>query len=135
MLEMNYFQIISLFWAALGIGSRLLMFTFGERWNNWELENAYRKEKPKWIYLVGALGLLLIIYTWYSVFVYPVAYSWIIALLISLTGVKIFMLMFQYNKFRTFVAMMLKDKNKMRLLNGSVVVFSFTCITMALFLY
>lgn len=135
MLEMNYFQIISLFWAALGLASRLLMFTFGEHWKNWELENAYRKEKPKWIYLVGTLGLLLIIYTWYSVFVYPVPYSWIIALLISLTGVKIFMLLFQYNKFRTFVVIMLKDKNKMRLLNGAVIVFSFICVAMALFLY
>ncbi len=135
MFEMNYFQVLSLFWAALGIGSRLLMFTFGERWNNWELENAYRKEKPKWIYLVGTLGLLLIIYTWYSVIVHAVAYSWIIALLISLTGVKIFMLLFQYNKFRTFVVKILKDKSKMRLLNSSVVAFSFVCVAMAFFLY
>ncbi len=135
MFEMNYFQVLCLFWAILGIGSRIIMITLGEHWNRWELENAYGKEKPKWVYLVGTLGILLIIYTWYSVFANPVTYSWIIASLISLTAIKIFMLLFQYDKFRDFVEETLNDKNKLALLNSSVAVFSLICIAMALFLY
>ncbi|VAX20435.1 hypothetical protein MNBD_IGNAVI01-3066 [hydrothermal vent metagenome] len=135
MFELNYFQILCLFWAALGIGSRLLMITLGEGWNKWETEKAYRKDKPKWIYLVCAAGLLLIAYTWYSVFAIPVDYSWIIASLVSLTAIKILMLLFRYDEFREFVALTLNNKNKMNLLNGAVVTFSFVCVAMALFLY
>ncbi len=135
MFEMNYFQVLCLFWAIIGIGSRIIMITLGEHWNRWELEKAYGKEKPKWIYLVGILGILLIIYTWYSVFALQVAHSWIIASLISLTAIKIFMLLFRYGKFRAFIIEILNNKNKLTLLNSGVAVFSLICIAMALFLY
>lgn len=135
MAELNYFQILSLSWAALGIGSSLLMITFGERWNEWKLQTAYRKEKPKWVYFIAVAGFAIIVYTWYSVFVHPVDYGWIFASFISLTAIKLFALLFQYDKFRQFVETMLNDKRKMTLLNGAVVAFSFVWIAMAFFLY
>ncbi len=135
MIETNYFQILSLFWAAIGIGSRILMITFGERWNEWELKNAYRKVKPKWIYVVGISGLMLIGYTWYSVIFYSVDYSWIIASLVSLTAIKIFFLLFKYDKFRAFAKETLNNKKNSALLNGGVAAFSIVCAAMAFLLY
>lgn len=36
--KLNYFQLLCLFWAALGFGSRLFMSLLGERWNKWEMK-------------------------------------------------------------------------------------------------
>ena len=133
--NLNYFQILCLFWAALGIGSRILMGAMGARWKRWELQSAYSAQKPKWIYLAGVLGLALIAYTWYAVFTMEVMHSWIIAVFVTLTGVKIYLLLFQYTRFRNFVTKMLNDKNKMLRLNLAVLMFSVLCIGMAVFLY
>ncbi len=135
MSELNYFQVLCLFWAALGIGSRVLMALFGERWKRWEMTGAYGERKPEWLYVIGLAGLLLIGYTWYAVFTMQISYSWIIALFVSLTGIKIYMLLFRYDAFRQFVATMLGDRKKMMQLNIAVVVFSLACIGMAVFLY
>ncbi|MHB2156244.1 hypothetical protein ACX8XN_17860 [Calditrichota bacterium GD2] len=135
MKQLNYFQILCLFWAALGIGSRVLMAVMGNRWKEWELNSAYREEKPKWLYAVGVLGLALIAYTWYAVFTLQVAYSWIIAALVSVTGIKIYMALFRYSQFREFVVRILNDRRRMRQLNVAVLIFSALCVVMAFFLY
>ncbi len=131
----NYFKVICFLWAALGIGSRIAMGMMGEKWSKWELGKAYASKKPSWIYVVGALGYLLVAYTWYQVVVTDVPHSWAIAALISLTVIKISALIFDYETFRSFAAMMLKDKAKMQMLNVSVLILSAGLIAMGVFLY
>lgn len=135
MTNLNFFSLLCFFWALVGIGSRIIMAFMGEKWNQWELNNAYAKKKPTWIYLIGGLMIFLIGFTWYQVFTTDVKYDWIIAALVSLTGIKVSTLLFQYDQFRKFVAMMLSDKKKMLMLNVSVVIFSIVLIWMGIYVY
>ena len=131
----NYFNILCFGWAAVGIVSRFLIVFLGDKWNKWELNNAYSKQKPKWIYLVGTFALLLVIYTWYQVLTTNIEHSWIIAVLVSLTLIKVTALLFKYEKFRKFAKDILNSKQKLKQLNISVFTFSLVCILMGLFLY
>ncbi len=132
---MNYFSIICFVWAAIGILSRIGMAVMGERWNKWEMENAYKKEKPKMLNVVGVFGYILVIVTWVLVFTMDVKLSWIIAALMTLTVVKVSAMLFNYEAFRTFVDNTLNDKKKMIYLNIAVIVLAIALILMGLFLY
>jgi len=132
---MNYFSILCLIWAAIGIGSRVMMGIMGERWNEWEENSAYAAKRPKIISVVGITGYLLIILTWYMVFVTEVKLGWIMAVLASLTVIKISTLLFNYPAFREFLSKTLNDKKKMMRLNISVIAFSIVLVLMSIFLY
>ena len=133
--NLSYFSILCFVWAIVGIGSRLLMVYFGKRWNKWELEKAYSEEKPRWIYLIASVSLIIVAFTWYKVITTNIMYSWIIALLISLTLIKVFTLIFNYHRFREFVGNILNDKKKLAQLNVSVLLFSIVFILMGIYLY
>ncbi|GAB6109910.1 hypothetical protein [Fusibacter bizertensis] len=69
---MNYFKAICLVWAIIGIGSRIIMGVMGEKW---ELNSAYKAQKPKLINALGGIAYGVVIYTWILVFKLDVAYS------------------------------------------------------------
>lgn len=135
MLNINYFQFVCFLWAAIGIVSRIAMFAMGEKWAKWELESAYKSKKPKWIYAVAIGGYGLIGFTWYKFFTTDIKVSWIVALLITLTVIKISTLLFNYDAFRKFAIETLKDKTKMFKLNIVVILFSITLVLMGVYLY
>ena len=135
MFEINYFQFICFLWAALGIGSRIVMLVMGEKWAKWEVSSAYTQNKPKWIYPVGVIGYFLVILTWYQFFVTDIKYSWMVAVLITVTTIKITVLLFNYKAFHNFLVSMLKDKKKMLQLNIGVVLLSCVLVLMGVFLY
>jgi len=130
-----YFRYLCYGWAAVGIITRILMLGFGDKWNEWEMKNAYKEEKPKWIYIVSILGVLLVGYTWYMVITTSVPYSWIIATLISLTLIKISNLLFNYGKFREFASSVLNDRKKKMQLTISVFIMSVMFILLGYNLY
>jgi len=130
-----YFKYLCYGWAAVGILTRILMVGFGDKWNEWEMKNAYKEEKPKWIYVISILGVLLVAYTWYMVITTDVAYSWVIAALISLTLIKITNLLFNYDKFRDFASTVLNDKSKKMKLTISVTIMSIFLIVLGYNLY
>ena len=132
---MYYFKIMCFLWAAIGIGSRIAMGVMKEKWAVWEQNSAYKENRPAWVISVAITGLVLIAVTWYVYLSQGIAYGWVLALLITLTGIKIVALLFQYNKFRGFVKTMLASKQKMLQLNISVIILSAALIAMALFLY
>ncbi len=132
---MNYFSFLCFFWALVGLVSRFFILKMGEKWSNWELGKAYTASKPKWIYFLGVFGISIIIYTWYQVIVTEIRYSWIIAVLISLTLIKVFNLMFNYEGFREFVVNTLNNKKRWKLINIVIIVFSIILILMGIYLY
>jgi hypothetical protein len=134
-MKFNYFSYLCFIWAIIGITTRILMAVYGERWNKWEMDQAYKEVKPKWIYLISLLGILLVAFTWYQVFNLDVEYSWIIALLLSLTLVKISALLFNYEKFRAFASETLNNPKKKLRLNISVFIVSIVMILLGLFVY
>lgn len=133
--RMNYFSILCFIWALIGIGSRIIMGVMGEKWKNWELNSAYALEKPKILNVIGAAGYLTVIFTWYRVFFSNIRYSWIIAVFVSLTVIKITSFLFHYKAFRRMVSEFLYDKKKMFCLNFGVIIYSCILILMGVFLY
>ncbi len=132
---MTYFRILCFGWAAVGIGSRLAMAVMGKRWAAWEEHEAYARQRPLWVILVSITGLFLIGLTWFMAIHQEVAYGWILALLLTVTMLKITMLLFNYQLFREFVRSSLNSKERMTAINGSVLVLSGLMIWMGLFLY
>lgn len=135
MSSINYFQFICFLWAAIGIISRIAMAVMGEKWDDWELKSAYGSKKPAWINIVGIIGYGMVGFTWYKWFTTDIAYSWVIAVLVSLTVVKISTLLFNYQAFRQFLKITLNNKKKMLYLNVSVVIFSLVLVWMGVHLY
>lgn len=134
-MTLNYFSYLCFFWAFIGIVTRILMTVYGKRWNEWEMNNAYKEEKPKWIYLISILGIFLVIFTWYQVFNLNIRHSWIIASILSLTLIKISALLFNYEKFRAFASETLNNPKKKIRLNVSVFIISIIMISLGIFLY
>jgi len=133
--DLNYFSILCFVWALIGIGSRFVMLHLGQRWNKWELEKVYSEEKRAWIYFAGVAAAFLVGYTWFKVFTTDIRFGWIIALLITLTLIKVSTLVFNYKKFRQFAMTVLNDKQKLTKLNIGVVIFSVIFIFMGIYLY
>lgn len=134
-MEFNYFSWLCFSWAFVGIVTRILMIVLGYKWNKWEMDRAYTKKKPAWIYGVGGLGFALVVYTWYQVFNLEVAHSWIIAVIISLSLIKISALLFNYSKFRKFASETLNNPQKKRILNLSVFLMSIIFIMLGIYVY
>ncbi|EOD00205.1 hypothetical protein [Caldisalinibacter kiritimatiensis] len=109
-MDLNYFSILCFFWAFVGILTRILIVALGDKWKEWEINKAYAKERPKWLNYIGIFGFALVIFTWYKVFTTNVGFSWIIAVLLSLTLIKLYKLTFDYNEFREFVINVFEDK-------------------------
>ncbi|MBV1759027.1 MAG: hypothetical protein KMY55_14455 [Dethiosulfatibacter sp.] len=134
-MEFNYFSYLCFIWAAVGIITRVLMVTMGDRWNKWEMEKAYASQKPVWIYVIGVVGLFVIAWTWYQVFNLNVQYSWIMAVIVSLTTIKLSALLFKYDQFRQFASETLNNPKKMKKLNISVLTISIIFIALGVFVY
>jgi uncharacterized membrane protein YdcZ (DUF606 family) len=115
---MNYFQVLSIAFGAILILTRPAIQFFPRQWNAFELKRAYTKKQPLWVWIVGFLGLILVVYTWYKHFTADVPYSIVITILISLTLIKTSQVLFNYNRFRTFVEQVLKkDRKTLTLIN------------------
>jgi len=132
---LNYFSVLCFIWAGIGIISRIAMGKMGRNWAEWEMNKVYKEDKPSFITFIGILGYVIVIVTWIMVFITDIQYSWIIAVLITLTLFKITKLLFNYEQFREFLVKTLKDKKKMYQLNTSVIILSIILVSMGIFLY
>jgi hypothetical protein len=122
-------------WAAIGILSRVAMAVMKEKWAVWEENSAYKAQRPAWVVVVSVLGYGMIAATWLVYILAGVPYGWVLAVLITLTAVKISSLMFNYGKFRAFLKETLANKQKMMRLNVSVIILSAGLIALGIFLY
>lgn len=122
-----YFKILSIVLGTIMILKLPLVHIYPEKWNQFELGVAYTKEKPKWVWIVGIIGILIIIITWYLYLNSQVKYSFIPTLTVTITLIKIFQLLFRYQKFRNF-AQDVTEKNRHILLMLNLVTFCFGII-------
>lgn len=134
-MELNFFNITCFVYAGFALMTRLLIFIFKEKWNQWELNKAYSKEKPVWIYFVAIFSVLFVLFSWYKAWSGNIEYGWILAALLSITLIKISQLLFNYDQFREFVAKSLYDEKRMIFINIGVITFSIILILMGIFLY
>ncbi len=132
---MLFFKIVCFIWAAIGIVSRIAMAVMKEKWAVWEENSAYKSERPAWVVVVSAFGFCMIAAAWLVYILAGVPYGWVLAVLITLTAIKISSLLFNYNKFREFLKETLASKQKMMRINVSVIVLSAGLIALGIFLY
>lgn len=109
---MNYFQILGLIFGLLALLKPFYMHIIPWDENKF-IAKAYSKKRPAWILPVAILGLLLVCFTWFMEITTDVPYSILITVLFSLTAIKGLTLLFNYEKFQSFVSGMLsKDRGR-----------------------
>jgi hypothetical protein len=107
---MNYFKVLGI---VFGLVAALKPFyihllPYDE---NKLLEKAYSSKRPGWVLPAGIIGLLLVAFTWYKELTTDIPYSLILTIIFSLTAIKAFFFVFDYQKFQQWVAGML-EKNQ-----------------------
>ncbi|MTI49282.1 MAG: hypothetical protein FH761_15725 [Firmicutes bacterium] len=133
---MNYFKILSIVWGVIMIGVRLLIHLIPEKWSNFELNKAYSEEKPKWIWGVGIFSIFIVIVTWYKEITTEVHLSIILSILITLTLIKVSQILFNYNKFRSFVTKALvEDRRIITQISIGTTILGIILILLGIFLY
>ncbi|HMA62011.1 MAG TPA: hypothetical protein VKP78_05110 [bacterium] len=105
---MNYFKVLG---TIFGLVAALKPFyihllPYDE---NKLLEKAYSSKRPAWVLPAGIAGLLLVGFTWYKELTTEIPYSIILTLVFSLTAIKAFFFIFDYQKFQKWVAGMLAE--------------------------
>ncbi|WP_202710739.1 hypothetical protein [Sporosalibacterium faouarense] len=118
------------------IGVRLLIHLIPEKWSNFELNKAYSEEKPKWIWGVGIFSIFIVIVTWYKEITTEVHLSIILSILITLTLIKVSQILFNYNKFRSFVTKALvEDRRIITQISIGTTILGIILILLGIFLY
>lgn len=133
---MNYFKVFSFIWGILMICVRALIHFLPKQWNDFELNKAYSQGKPTWINYIGGVSLGIVGMTWYMELTTDIDLSWILSLLISLTLIKVSMLLFRYDAFRDFVKKaLLEDRRIINQINIVSVILGVTLIGLSIFIY
>ena len=133
--NLNYFSLLCFVWAFIALGSRAIILYLGEHRNKWELQKVFSLKKPGWIYSVAVISVLTVGYTWLQVWFAGIRYSWIIAALITLTLIKVFMVLFNYQEFHSFVKEIQKSRQKLTKFSFAVTLFVIACVLMGIYLY
>ena len=133
---MNYFEGLSYAFGALMILTRPAMHLFPKSWNRFELNTAYTEKQPRWIWVVAAIGLLLVGFTWHRHFTTDIPNSLIITIFISLTLIKTSQVLFNYQQFRKFVTYVLtEDRRVLNKINAAVFAMGVALILLGFFIY
>jgi len=109
---MNYFTVLG---VAFGLAAALKpLYMHVLPWDEQAfIAKTYARERPRWLVPVAILGLGLVALTWYVHFTTAVPYSWVLALVFSLTALKGIVLLFDYQRFQAWVAGLLrKDRGR-----------------------
>jgi hypothetical protein len=133
---MNYFQVLSIVFGLVLILTRPAIQFFPKQWNAFELNTAYTEKQPRWVWLVGLFGIVLVAFTWYKHFTAGVPYSLVITLLLTLTLVKMSQVLFNYKQFRAFVVRVLeKDRKTLALINIAALILGIASLLIGFLLY
>lgn len=133
---MNYFEGLSYAFGALMILTRPAMYLFPKSWNRFELNIAYTEKQPRWVWMVAAMGLLLVGFTWYQYFTTDIPNSIIITIIISLTLIKTSQVLFNYQQFRKFATYILTvDRRILNIINVVVIAMGVALILLGFFIY
>jgi len=133
---MNYFKIFSIVWGIVMICVRVLIHLMPEKWNKFELNKAYSEKKPKWVWAVGIFSIIIVLITWYKEITTEVSLSIIISILLTLTLIKVSQVLFNYDKFRSFVIKALvEDRSIITKINIATTILGIILILLGVFLY
>ena len=133
---MNWFKLLSLVWGAVMILRWPAMHLFPRAWNRFELGVAYTEKRGPWVLGAVAAGLAVVAYTWYEYVVRPIPYAIVVAVLATLTLIKLSQLLFGYGRFRQFAQhAMVEDRRKLLAINILTALAGIGLVWLGLFVY
>lgn len=133
---MNYFQVASISLGVFIIVVRSLMHIIPKKWNTFELEYMYKKDRPRWVFLAGFISIIFVGYTWYQEIVTKIPYSLFFTILISLTMIKTSQVLFNYERFRKFAEYALTKNRKVLLrINITTTIVGLVLIGLGIYVY
>lgn len=133
---MSFFAAFSIVWGTIMIGLRLFMHLIPKAWSEFELNQVYTEKKPRWVWGLGLLSILIVALTWYKEITTDVPYSLFLTILVSLTLIKIFQLVFNYTHFREFVKRALvEDRKILRKINLATTIIGTILIFLGIFIF
>lgn len=106
---MNYFKVLGIVFGLVA-GLKPFYIHLLPYDENKMLDKAYSSERPAWVLPAGIVGLFLVGFTWYKELTTEIPYSIILTLIFSLTAIKAFFFIFDYEKFQQWVAKMLAEQ-------------------------
>ena len=132
---MNYFFYLGIIFGLIAALKPFYMHVI--KWDeNKFIAKAYKKNRSPVLVLISLIGLALIILTWILHFMLDVKYSIVITLLFSITLIKIFFLIFDYDRFHQWIYTMLKeDKKKIVKIDSLAGIFGIIVIIISFILY
>ena len=133
---MNYFKVLGLIFGLAALLKPFYMHLLPWDENSF-LEKTYSEKRPPWIVPVAVIGLLLVAFTWYKHLATDISHSIILTILFSLTAIKAIVFIFDYEKFQSWVAKMLKKDNgrDIVLIDIGAGLFGLVIVLLALFVY
>lgn len=133
---MNYFQVASISLGVFIIAVRSLMHLIPEKWNTFELEYMYKKNRPRWVFLAGFISIILVGYTCYQEIITDIPHSLLFTILISLTLIKTSQVLFNYKSFRIFAEYALTKNRKVLLrINITTTILGLLLIILGIYVY
>ena len=97
---MYYFKFMALVLGVIMITLAPIVLILRERWRAFVLKYILPERRPFWLWVIGAISLLIVAITWYVELTTKVPFSWVITLLITLALPKSYFFLFHYEQTR-----------------------------------
>jgi hypothetical protein len=132
----SFFKALGIVYGALLILRLPAMRLLRSGEHRSENESADTVKQPVWVWPVGALGILLIVFTWYMHARYPVSYSWVATLAVTLTVFKGIQVLFSGRRFRDLISRVLvRDRTAFTRMDVTVLAVGLILILMGIWVY
>ncbi|AER67308.1 hypothetical protein Tlie_1586 [Thermovirga lienii DSM 17291] len=106
---MYFFKFIALVLGVIMITLAPIIWTLKERFRTFLLTHILPEEQPFWLWVSGAISVLIVAITWYMEATTKVPFSWIITILVTLALPKSYFMLFQYEKTRKRILPLIKN--------------------------
>ncbi len=109
---MSYFQVLGFIIGLAAVLKIVLMLLRPQNATDF-IARAYGEKRPVWVVPVFIITLGLVGYTWYMQFTTNVPYSIVVTVFVSLALLKVFFIVFDYQRFKKKVdATLAKEKGR-----------------------
>lgn len=132
----NFFKVISIVYGLAMVFRGPVVNQIPEQWQNSETVE-YDSDKPLvWLWLLAAIGIFLMAFTWYKHFTLDIEHSWILGSILTLTIFKLSRRIYNYRCLRiVYYDEHIDDIRRTAILNVVIVLGGATLLYMGLFIY
>jgi phosphate starvation-inducible membrane PsiE len=123
---MDYFRIVSYVLGGLMIFSPVTHYLKPQAYADFVLEKIYTQKRSMWMNLLAVLGTVLVMFSWYQCVHYLNGLSLTVCLVLTLSLIKIGLILFRYQEFRKLIVELLtREKVALRIMMACSMVMGF----------